>query len=289
VEEPSRDAVEPRAEVTAPSAATVEPPAIRVEPESGSEPDESERLAVESLAEAARPDTPAGDDHGAEATLAGAGWRRLARSLSHEIRNPLVSIRTFAELLPEHFDDETFRSRFTELVGKDVAHISDVLSRLSRVAEREKTELESVDVSSLLEALLEERRPRITEGRLLVLRELERDRPHARADAEGLRIALAGLLDRALESLPERGDLFVATRWIERSADGRSKLRVLLRHHDPSRAVEREVALEELEPTANLLEYVLAEAVVQACGGSLTVDSTDGGETLILIDLPTAG
>ena len=58
----------------------------------------------------------------------GNGWRRLARSLSHEIRNPLVSIRTFAELLPDHYDDETFRERFVELVGHDVAHIGDVLT-----------------------------------------------------------------------------------------------------------------------------------------------------------------
>ena len=75
-----------------------------------------------------------------EAAAPGAdpSWRKLARSLSHEIRNPLVSIRTFTELLPEHYADETFRARFKELVGKDVAHIQDVVSRLSKVAERER-------------------------------------------------------------------------------------------------------------------------------------------------------
>lgn len=214
-------------------------------------------------------------------------WRRLARSFSHEIRNPLVSIRTFAELLPKHFDDETFRTRFTELVGKDVAHISDVLTRLSSVAEQEAPEAEAVDVSALIEALLEARRDRIRRGRLLVLRELERDSPLAWADANGLQIALAGLLDRALESLPERGDLFVATRRVERGADGKPRLRILLRHHNPKAGAQTEAALSELDPTANILEYVLAEAVVEANGGSLTIDATDARETLILVDLQT--
>lgn len=215
------------------------------------------------------------------------GWRRLARSLDHEIRNPLVSIRTFAELLPEHFDDENFRERFSELVGKDVAHIDEVLSRLSSVAEREKLEPEAVDVSAMLEGLLEERRDRIGQGRLLVLRELEREAPRAWADGHCLRVALAGLLDRALKSLPERGDLFVATRFIERGADGAPKLRVLLRHHNPELAGDAEIPLAELDPTANLIEYVLAESVIEASGGTLTIDSTDAHETLVLVDLRT--
>jgi DNA-binding NtrC family response regulator len=215
------------------------------------------------------------------------GWRRLARSFSHEIRNPLVSIRTFAELLPDHFDDETFRTRFTDLVGKDVAHISDVLTRLSSVAERENPEPEAVDVSALIETLLEARRDRITRGRLLVLRELERDAPLAWADANGLQVALEGLLDRALDSLPERGDLFVATRRIERAADGKPRLRILLRHHNPTGGAETDGVLAELEPTANVLEYVLAETVVEASGGNLTIDATDARETLILIELQT--
>ncbi len=215
------------------------------------------------------------------------GWRRLARSLSHEIRNPLVSIRTFTELLPEHFADETFRARFIELVGKDVKHIGDVLTRLSSIADREAPEAEAVDVSALIEGLLEERRERIAGDRLLVLRELERDAPLAWADAHGLKVALAGLLDRALESLPERGDLFVATRRIERSADGTPRLRILIRHHNPVASGRSDAALAEFDSTANVLEYVLAETVVESSGGSLTIDATDAQETLILIDLRT--
>jgi PAS domain S-box-containing protein len=36
-------------------------------------------------------------------------WTDLAASMSHEVRNPLVAIKTFAQLLPERFDDADFR------------------------------------------------------------------------------------------------------------------------------------------------------------------------------------
>lgn len=220
-------------------------------------------------------------------------WRRLARSLSHEIRNPLVSIRTFTELLDDHFEDADFRDRFRELVGRDVAHIDEVVGRLSSAAAPEKVESMPVDVSALLERLLDDRRNSIGERRLLVLRELERDAPVAWADPTGLEVALAGLLDRALASLPERGDLFVATRRIDRAADGQPRLRILLRHHDPERRGAAELGagdtsgLADVGAAANVLEYVLAETIVEASGGQLTVDATDGAETLILVDLPT--
>ncbi|HEX4640899.1 MAG TPA: histidine kinase dimerization/phospho-acceptor domain-containing protein, partial [Chthoniobacterales bacterium] len=43
-------------------------------------------------------------------------WTDLAASMSHEIRNPLVAIKTFAQLLPERFEDADFRKDFNEIV-----------------------------------------------------------------------------------------------------------------------------------------------------------------------------
>ena len=99
------------------------------------------------------------DDEATDAEL-----RRLVGAVAHEVRNPLTTIRTFAELLPEHFGDPAFRERFTELVGRDVAHIDDVVTRLARAAEREKEEAGPVHVTALIERLLDERRERIGAG-----------------------------------------------------------------------------------------------------------------------------
>lgn len=241
------------------------------------------RLAERESREAP-PDTAAAEATAA-ATSNGAdpAWRKLARSLSHEIRNPLVSIRTFTELLPDHYADETFRARFKDLVGKDVAHIQEVVTRLAKAAARDRLVREPVDVSALVDRLLAARRDAIGRGRLVVLSELERSMPFALADPEALEIALAGLLDRALDALPERGDLFLATHWIARAGDGRPRLRLLLRHHDP----RAEGMGGELDPVHHILEYVLAETIVAALGGRLTIDPTQGPETLIVIDLPT--
>jgi len=39
-------------------------------------------------------------------------WAELAASMSHEVRNPLVAIKTFAQLLPERYEDPSSRWSF---------------------------------------------------------------------------------------------------------------------------------------------------------------------------------
>lgn len=210
-------------------------------------------------------------------------WRKLARSLAHEIRNPLVSIRTFTELLPEHHADPTFRKRFHELVGKDVTHIQGVVALLARAASRDVLESRPVDVSTLLDRLLAARRDRISKHRLVVLAELDRQDCEALGDPDALETALAGLLDRALDSLPDRGDLYLSARRIGGNGGSPARIRVCLRHHDPGAAGQAG----ELDPVQNVLEYVLAETIVHALGGRMTMDPTLGPETFVVIDLPT--
>ncbi len=211
--------------------------------------------------------------------------RRLVGAIAHEVRNGLVPIRTFAGLLPERFDDPEFRRRFTEVVGADVRRIENVLEQLAAFAALAAPRRSRVDVAALLDELLEGYRAQIEAQRLLVLKELDRNQPVADVDAEQLRLALGGLLAKAFDLIAERGDLYLASKHSATGLRGGPAVRVLLRFHSPGRvsplgAVEG-VSLEETS-----LELFLADALVRAQGGILTVDTTDADETLILLDLP---
>src|SRR5207249_141045 len=58
----------------------------------------------------------------------------LATGIAHEIRNPLVAIKTFAELLPERSDDEEFKSTFAKVAVKEIHRIEKLLGRLRALA-----------------------------------------------------------------------------------------------------------------------------------------------------------
>ncbi len=215
--------------------------------------------------------------------------RRLSGALAHELRNPLVALRTFTELLPERFDDPRFRDRFRSVVGADLDRIERVAERVSHFAGLGGGERSEVDVTELLEGLLEERREEIRSRRLLVLKELEGERPLALGRGETLAFVFEWVLDRFLDWLPDAGTLYLASRHHAADPRGGPSLRVLVRlRRQTGEAAEVGIDAEatlDVSEGRNALELVLAELLVRGEGGSLTV-SGDAGETVVVVDLP---
>ena len=207
----------------------------------------------------------------------------LARALSHELGNPMVSLRTFLQLLPERYDDPTFRDDFRFQVERDLERVEERLHRLADfggLGDPEGAPPAQVDVCALVEELLNARRDSINARSLLVLRELEDERPNALGHPERLRFAFAALLDGALEAAPNGADLYVACRHHPRGLGDRPAMRILVRFHT-DRAVAGLAGEDPIE-----LGPLLAKDVIEGLGGRMSFDSTEADERVLLVDLP---
>jgi nitrogen-specific signal transduction histidine kinase len=78
-------------------------------------------------------------------------WNELASAISHEVRNPLVAISTFSQLLPERYADEEFRTQFRDLTTQEVARLNGMIDQLDEYANPPRIEFAPVDPSTLLE------------------------------------------------------------------------------------------------------------------------------------------
>ncbi len=70
---------------------------------------------------------PLGAPKGGELSQAAPGLA-LSPDLSHEIKNQLVAISTFVQLLPERYEDAEFREQFCEIAAQEIDRITDLLS-----------------------------------------------------------------------------------------------------------------------------------------------------------------
>ena len=80
----------------------------------------------------------------------------VIHELAHEFKNPMVTIKTFAQLLGERYQDENFRTRFQEVVGNDIERMDDLLEVLIEFADFAKPRSSKVALSEKLRTVLGE-------------------------------------------------------------------------------------------------------------------------------------
>jgi signal transduction histidine kinase len=141
--------------------------------------------------------------------------------LVHRIRNPLVSIKTFTQLLRDKFDETEYREYFYRIVTEDIEKIDSVLNGLLEYIKISTPARKANTVHLLLEEILKKNENAFAERRVKVFRKLERDLPETMAHEEQLRYILETLLCYALESIVPEGSIGFLTKSIDGpSADG---------------------------------------------------------------------
>jgi PAS domain S-box-containing protein len=132
-------------------------------------------------------------------------WTDLAASMSHEIRNPLVAIKTFAQLLPERFDDADFRKDFNQIVVKEIDRLDKIITQINNFAHPPELVFKPIDVRAPVKKGIEIARTRLgANGDLTVETSLPNDLPKVMGDETALAEAFAHLVVNAAEALSGR-------------------------------------------------------------------------------------
>jgi len=127
-------------------------------------------------------------------------WTDLAASMSHEIRNPLVAIKTFAQLLPERFDDADFRKDFNEIVVQEIDRLDKIITQINNFAHPSELVMKPFDVRSSVRKAIELARERVTKNGVAVETTLPNDLPKVLGDETALTEAFAHLVANAAEA-----------------------------------------------------------------------------------------
>src|SRR3954470_8063221 len=127
-------------------------------------------------------------------------WTDLAASMSHEVRNPLVAIKTFAQLLPERFDDPDFRKEFSEIVVQEIDRLDKIITQINNFAHPSELVMKPVDVRASVKKAIELARARVTKNGVAIDTTLPNDLPRVLGDEAALTEAFAHLVANAAEA-----------------------------------------------------------------------------------------
>jgi PAS domain S-box-containing protein len=129
-------------------------------------------------------------------------WSDLAASMSHEIRNPLVAIKTFAQLLPERFEDADFRQEFNQIVVREIDRLDRIITQINNFAHPPEVHLKPIDVRTPVTRGVEIARDRFgVNGEVALETSLPNDLPKILGDETALAEAFAHLVANAAEAV----------------------------------------------------------------------------------------
>jgi nitrogen fixation/metabolism regulation signal transduction histidine kinase len=134
-----------------------------------------------------------------------AAWQDIAKSLAHEIKNPLTPIQMSVETMRKTFAlkhvsfDEIF-DESTRTILEEVQRLKKIVSEFSQFARMPRPERHICDLNDIVNSALA-----LYRGSVRVVRELADDLPPFEADRDQLTQVVLNLLENARDAVASRG------------------------------------------------------------------------------------
>jgi len=217
----------------------------------------------------------------------------LIASLAHEIRNPLVSIKTFTQLLPERIDDEEFRNYFLKVASGEIDRLTTLINELIGFARPAEPDLKGEDVNSLLDKIERLLAGEARKKNIRIINEYGSDLPPVMVDAEQMKQVFLNILLNAIQAISkDQGQIRIKTRMVRVSREESSEPFVSVEIQDNGQGIPKENLERVFDPFFSTfpegsgLGMTISHQIVHEHGGYIDLGSELGKGTRVRIFLP---
>ncbi|MBI3118130.1 MAG: GAF domain-containing protein [Candidatus Hydrogenedentes bacterium] len=138
-------------------------------------------------------------------------WEYLSARVAQEIKNPMVAINTFAQLLPRKHDSEDFRDAFSRVVLKEVSRINGVVETLFEFARNPKLTLQRSNLHETLQNALQTFEAELAAHAIELQTDWDPQADEAELDPIFFTQAVHNVVQNSIDAMPTGGVLQVRT------------------------------------------------------------------------------
>jgi signal transduction histidine kinase/MFS family permease len=213
----------------------------------------------------------------------------LTAGLAHEIRNPLVAIKTLTQLLPERLDDVEFRDQFLKIASGEVDRISSLVTELLEFARPSDPKLESEDINAVLDGMILLVSTETKKKQISITKEYSSELPPIQIDREQIKQVFLNILLNAIEATSENGKIIVKTRSFTKPG---GEPYIQIEFTDTGYGIPEEYLEEIFNPffttksTGSGLGLSISNQIIQDHRGYINVESQQHKGTSFFINLP---
>lgn len=217
-------------------------------------------------------------------------WEQVADGIAHHIRNPLVAVKTFAQLLPERYEDADFREEFGLMVNREIERLNSLLNSIAALGRPVEVNRRPVDIHQVIRrglntALVRHHGTAVKKIEV----EIPDHLPLVAADADVLAEAFAQLFANAIEAAARRRSPQVKVSASVAASPAGGMLVVVIEDNGPG--IPEDIRPFIFSPFCSTKAHGLgfglciARKAVRAHGGSIEITSSRSG-TRVLVRLP---
>ncbi|MEW6410824.1 MAG: PAS domain S-box protein [Nitrospirota bacterium] len=214
----------------------------------------------------------------------------MAMKISHEIRNPLVSIGGFARRMVREFDKEKDieKQKATDIIIKEVNRLEGILHDLMSFVKEAPLHLQECNLNSLLSDIVSIFTAESEEKGIRIFKDIPKKEISISVDQEQLKQAIINILKNALQAVGRDGEVFIKA-VLQPSPDGKI---VLIEISDTGRGIEKGAIEHIFDPffttksSGTGLGLAIAHRIIERHGGDIEVINRKGIGATFIIKLP---
>ena len=134
----------------------------------------------------------------------------LASGLAHEIKNPLTTLKTFAEYVPIKKDDPEFMKQYQKIMPQEIDRIDNLVHELLYFAKPSLPQIQSINPNEIITNVILMLKQKFDSSNINVILQLNANTT-IQADPNQLKQALLNLILNAIDAMPNGGILTIET------------------------------------------------------------------------------
>ena len=212
---------------------------------------------------------------------------RIARTIAHEVRNPLTNISLASEQLKESIGENEEPEMLLGMIDRSVNRINQLVSDLLTATRTEQLEFAPASINQILDQALLQAQDRIELKNIRVDKRYDEQNPKVVVDPEKIRLAFLNIVVNAIEAMPaETGLLELITR--------RQDHKCIIEFRENGSGMDEDTRQKIFEPyftsksKGNGLGLTHTQNIIFQHKGQILVDSQPGQGTLFTVILNIA-
>jgi signal transduction histidine kinase len=212
--------------------------------------------------------------------------------IAHELKNSLVSIKSFVQLFPQRHTDKKFVHKFSRLVPEEINRLERMFKELSDFSSHFDLRIIRTNLKEIIADILDIMKDEFIKRNISLEYRPQDDGIYFEADPERLRQVFMNLIINSMNAMPEGGMLTISTNLTNNGGFSVPAL-IEVRVQDTGSGIsneDRERLFKPFQAGKNGgmgLGLAISRKIVELHRGEINIESETGRGTTFIVRLPT--